>query len=67
MDPDGSHEQQITIDGKGFTPAWSPDGAQISFTFMRTASSSDVWLMDRDGSNRHAITATGTDWGPNWR
>jgi Tol biopolymer transport system component len=67
VNADGGHERRITTDGESSWAAWSPDGTQIAFTFWPTASSTDVWLMDGDGSHRRAVTATRTDWGPNWR
>jgi dipeptidyl aminopeptidase/acylaminoacyl peptidase len=36
-------------------PRFSPDGRQITFTSDRDGGD-NIWVMDRDGSNRHAIT-----------
>jgi TolB protein len=47
-------------------PEISPDGTEIAF--MRWTPASDqnqVWLMDRDGNNAHAVVA-GSGWDPTW-
>ena len=36
-------------------PRFSPDGKRISFTSDREGGD-NIWAMDRDGSNRHAVT-----------
>lgn len=37
-------------------PAWSPDGTKIAFASNRNGPI-NIWLMDADGSNAHALTA----------
>lgn len=57
MDLDGSHKVQLTTDGINWHPSWSPDGWQI--VWQRHAPSDkifNVWVMDADGGNQHAIT-----------
>jgi dipeptidyl aminopeptidase/acylaminoacyl peptidase len=53
-----------TLDAGGtdFAPAISPDGTQIAYSVSR-----DLWVMNADGSNRHAVT-TGrfSDSDPAW-
>jgi Tol biopolymer transport system component len=56
--------------------AWSPDGSQIAFIHAAAtdadgnATGTDVWVMDADGGNAHALTTDGTpkdqlpDWSP---
>jgi len=50
-------------------PTFSPDGTRIAFTSDR-AGGDNVWVMDRDGSNPHAVTdesfrlVNSPSWGP---
>lgn len=47
-------------EGHDITPCWSPDGARIAFTRMRTDcfgfTPSDIWTCDADGSNARQVT-----------
>jgi TolB protein len=47
--------RQISSGGRSRQPAWSPDGRQVAFVKMGD-NSSDIWLMNADGSNARAIT-----------
>lgn len=56
-------------------PAWSPDGRQIAFVstkdttnaFDETLGNSDIYLMDRDGTNLQRLTTNlGEDYTPSW-
>jgi Tol biopolymer transport system component len=49
------------------TPAWSPDGSRIVFEAV-PGGSSDLFVMDADGANRHQITFTGivSEHSPAW-
>ncbi len=77
--PDGTGRQQLTAhlglnsDGREATihPSWSPDGAQIAFGHAPASGNvGDLFVMDRDGGNLHALAETptinelGPDWGP---
>ena len=57
------------------TPVWSPDGTKIAFLHAETDEEGNpfdmqVWLMDADGNNPHALTSDGLwkdqvpDWSP---
>ncbi|MDO9066818.1 MAG: DPP IV N-terminal domain-containing protein, partial [Chloroflexota bacterium] len=50
--------KQISSGGKSRQPAWSPDGRQVSFV-KNNGGSSDLWVMNADGSVAHAITQFG--------
>lgn len=48
-------------------PAWSPDGTRIAYVRHREGSSTDIWLMDPDGSDRVAFTHNArSDGAPAW-
>jgi polyisoprenoid-binding protein YceI len=49
-------------------PAWSPDGRSIVYTrFGPGSSAEDIWIMDADGTNPHALTtAAGYEYDPVW-
>ena len=56
MNADGSKQKQL-MGNAGETPSWSPDGNKIAFVSIRDdLSSSDIYLMDVDGSNQIQIT-----------
>lgn len=51
MDQNGNQLSQLTTQG-GSSPAWSPDGSQITFT-----RGNEIFVMDSNGSNKHSVTA----------
>jgi Tol biopolymer transport system component len=62
MDVDGNDIRRLTHttefaqdDANELFPAWSPDGAQIAFTYGPVGHR-DVYIMDADGSNRAQLT-----------
>jgi Tol biopolymer transport system component len=50
--------KQISSGGASRQPEWSPDGRQIAFVKVN-GSSSDLWVMNGDGSGARAITKNG--------
>jgi Tol biopolymer transport system component/DNA-binding winged helix-turn-helix (wHTH) protein len=66
----GGTPQQVTDFGSD--PAWSPDNATIAFTSDAggLAGQSSLWIVNRDGSGRRALTKIGTPAGghrsPSW-
>jgi TolB protein len=66
--PDGTGLTQLTAhlslqpDGSEGTihPSWSPDGTQIVFSHNpgTNGGGGDLWIMNRDGSGLHLLTAT---------
>jgi TolB protein len=66
VQPDGSGLTQLTSGSNvNADPAWTADLAAITFT-RRTASSTDVWIMDPDGSDPTLFlpNARSLVWGP---
>jgi dipeptidyl aminopeptidase/acylaminoacyl peptidase len=70
------HVERVNVDGTGLLrltnhagrdkdPAWSPDGKRIAFTSDR-AGSSDIYVMNADGSNLLRRTQTGSSEAPAW-
>lgn len=58
-------------DKHAYAPAVSPDGARIVYYVRKTGidypNSHNLWIMNRDGSDAHAITSrSGGAWDPAW-
>ena len=48
-------------------PTWSPDGSQIAFQRTTNATTSQIWVMNADGTNQHNISNNGNDeQAPSW-
>ena len=63
MNADGSDRRRLTnTRADDSRPAWSPGGGRIAFQ-----RNNSLWLMDRDGSNRHRLAwnAAAPAWSPN--
>ncbi len=66
IEPDGTELTQLTsgpdVDSK---PAWNVDASAITFT-RRSASTTDVWIMNPDGSDPHVFlpNASSLVWSP---
>jgi dipeptidyl aminopeptidase/acylaminoacyl peptidase len=59
----GGAPREITHEGNANSrPRWSPDSKRLAFVSDR-GGSSQIWIMDADGANAHAVTslATGAD------
>jgi dipeptidyl aminopeptidase/acylaminoacyl peptidase len=68
MNPDRSGVTQLTSGpGYDFQPQWSPDGSRIAFESSR-GDSTNVYIMNADGSDVHRLTTTGNEtrfaWSP---
>jgi hypothetical protein len=68
MNPDGSGKTQITFGGViDETGDYSPDSTKIAFMRYRGSGIFDIWIMDSDGTDAHALTSTGLYHGsPRW-
>ncbi|MGH9463593.1 MAG: Tol-Pal system beta propeller repeat protein TolB, partial [Vicinamibacteria bacterium] len=57
--------QLTTGRGSNESPTWSPNGLHLVFTTTRTGSS-QVFTMNRDGSNQRPLTSQGNNTTPKW-
>jgi Tol biopolymer transport system component len=50
--------KRLTFNPLGFdaVPTWSPDGRRIAFQSENPPGVNSIWVMDRDGRNKHPIT-----------
>jgi Tol biopolymer transport system component len=67
---DGTHARQVSPPMHGCQSdqqgRWSPNGQQIVFRHA-DMTGSGIWVMNRDGSDRHQLTQAGMDAGsPDW-
>lgn len=66
---DGAHRRRLTpgLHGDASDPAWSPDGRWIAFvdtvsTEYGSQSRSDLYVVRRDGTDRHRLAINVDDW-----
>ena len=61
MNEDGSNQVSL---GPGHDPAWSPDAQKIAYTFSDTVETTEIYVMNADGSGVTVLTDSGNDFGP---
>ena len=60
VDPDGKNAKTIHANASGDSdPAWSPNSQKIAFVALTGTSSSDVWVMNADGTSPVKLTSSG--------
>jgi streptogramin lyase/Tol biopolymer transport system component len=71
MDADGGDQTQLTLDPtpKDQLPDWSPDGSRIAYVQRTAPVGGDIWVVNADRSDPHALTSgppdeLGTAWSP---
>lgn len=52
----GSKTTTPIVQGKAYSPSWSPDGSKICFIESSASGSNDVWVVGSDGSNPKNLT-----------
>lgn len=63
----GVQEEPTTKGTQNYLPVFSPDGTRIAFVSSRGGSDSEIYVMNRDGSNVRRITNNpGIDVTPTW-
>lgn len=56
---DGSDLNRLTTDGVSSQPSWSPDGSEIAYTHTSSEGTTQIWIMEADGSNARPFTGCG--------
>lgn len=68
MNADGTDQRRITTNpGWDFEPTWSPDGTKIAFERLTQNYSSQIFVMNADGSNVVQLTQTSSSINDSWR
>ena len=57
--------QLTSNEGRNENPNWAPDGAHIVYASKR-GRQSQIWVMNADGTGKHALTETGSNEKPVW-
>lgn len=66
MDTVSQQTIQLTAnDGRNENPTWAPDGAHIAYA-SKHGRSSQIWVMNADGTDKHPLTQTGNNEKPVW-
>ena len=57
------------VPGSHESPSFSPDGRKLAFastTTSRTATETQIYIMDLNGRNWRQVTSVGNNWAPSW-
>lgn len=66
MDVASGQTTQLTAhEGRNENPSWAPDGAHIVYASKRSRQS-EIWVMNADGTGKHALTKSGNNEKPVW-
>lgn len=66
MDVTSRQTTQLTAnEGRNENPSWAPDGAHIVYGSTR-GRQSQIWVMNADGTGKHALTDRGSNEKPVW-
>lgn len=66
MDVTSGQTTQLTAhEGRNENPSWAPDGAHIVYASKR-GRQSEIWVMNADGTGKHALTKSGNNEKPVW-
>jgi TolB protein len=61
----GQTTQLTSNEGRNENPSWAPDGAHIVYASKR-GGQSQIWVMNADGTGKHALTKSGSNEKPVW-
>jgi TolB protein len=73
MNPDGTDKIKLSQkigDVKDYHPSWSPDGTRICFQRKERINeeiTSNIWMVNVDGTNQHQITFNNQSHKPSWK
>ncbi len=66
MDIASRQTTQLTAhEGRNENPVWAPDSAHIAYA-SRRGRQSQIWVMNADGTGKHALTNAGSNENPVW-
>jgi len=66
MDVASQQTTQLTAnEGRNENPTWAPDGVHIAYASKR-GRQSQIWMMNADGTGKHALTERGSNEKPVW-
>ncbi|HLX19919.1 MAG TPA: hypothetical protein VKR23_07185 [Gaiellaceae bacterium] len=65
MSPDGTHQHQLTSNGRDSFPTWSPDGKQIAF-LRPSATGWGVYVMSPSGAGARRLPQAPSAGRPTW-
>lgn len=67
-DLEGQSIRQLTGDGKGCRPRFSPDGRRIAYVSTEADGKGDIWIMDVEGGQPRRLTLNSDayDYYPSW-
>jgi TolB protein len=67
MSADGRHVVALAHgDGEARTGDWSPDGRRIAFTWLKSRTGMEIWLVNADGSGLTQLTESNGSQEPRW-
>ena len=66
LSPGGQVTMLTERRGINESPSWSPNGRHLAFSSTRTGSS-QIYIMNRNGSNQKQLTFQGENTSPSWR
>jgi TolB protein len=61
----GQITQLTSNEGRNENPTWAPDGVHIAYASKR-GGESQIWVMNADGTGKHALTTAGNNEKPVW-
>jgi len=63
---DARGQRATLLANQATLPAWSPDGLQIAYLYQADVNDYELWIMNRDGSNKQQIAVHLSYGRPDW-